>query len=190
MKKLLITVALGLGLVMTATTAHAAIITLAFGDANFLGTVNPGTPADETNTLNYINSLILLAPGATAVDCQLDASEDCDRVGSTLAGPFPMAVAEVGKVDLEVGDAPSLVADAAFSYVVGKYDAQNAGTWVWFVSGVKDDTVVLPANFTSGHGLSHIGLYNGGVSVPDGGATLGLLGLAMLGVGYLRRRIS
>ena len=37
--------------------------------------------------------------------------------------------------------------------------------------------------------LSHASLYGlPGTTVPDGGATLGLLGLGMLGLGYLRRR--
>jgi hypothetical protein len=30
----------------------------------------------------------------------------------------------------------------------------------------------------------------GGQTVPDGGTTVGLLGLGMLGLGYLRRRLA
>lgn len=46
---------------------------------------------------------------------------------------------------------------------------------------------IYPAGTQS---LSHVSLYGlpGTTTVPDGGATLGLLGLGMLGLGYLRRR--
>jgi VPDSG-CTERM motif len=43
---------------------------------------------------------------------------------------------------------------------------------------------------TSGGGLSNFKAYGRTLSVPDGGTTIALLGFAMLGVGYLRRRIA
>ena len=52
-----------------------------------------------------------------------------------------------------------------------------SGLWAIYNSGAGDQS------------LSHASLYGlPGTSVPDGGATLGLLGLGMLGLGYLRRR--
>jgi len=52
-----------------------------------------------------------------------------------------------------------------------------SGLWAIYNSGAGDQS------------LSHASLYGlPGTSVPDGGATLGLLGLGMLGIGYLRRR--
>ena len=52
-----------------------------------------------------------------------------------------------------------------------------SGLWEILNSGAGDQS------------LSHASLYGlPGTTVPDGGATLGLLGLGMLGLGYLRRR--
>ncbi len=74
-------------------------------------------------------------------------------------------------------------------YLIGKYDAGNAGTVVWYVGGLTGE-VTIPQNFLGGtqFGLSHWSLYRGeGTTVPEGGSTLALLGLVLLGVHLLRR---
>ncbi len=53
-----------------------------------------------------------------------------------------------------------------------------SGTWGYFKGN------------TSGGGLSNFKAYGRNLSVPDGGTTIALLGFAMLGVGFLRRRIA
>jgi hypothetical protein len=191
MKRILTAIACTLGLAVVAPAANAATITLDYGDAFFLGTVDPNNPPNPDNEIDFINSLIGLAQGALPAPCEFGpAGNTCDRVGSTLGnGPFPEAIALVDKDENEVN---SMVAIGAFTYVLAKYDNTNAGSWVWLVSGAAGDTVEVPQSFSTGHDVSHISLFSADEfeQVPDGGAAVGLLGLAMLGVGYLRRRVS
>jgi hypothetical protein len=189
MKKTLIAIACGLVLLAGTTQANATALTV--GDIYYIGQIVDGNPPGN-NEDDYINALILLAAGAGPTPC---LTETCDRLGSTAAGPFPAAV-EAGKVG-SVGEDPSnLGIDATgFTYILGKYDADKAGSYVWLVTGLTD--VDLPEKLGScgnksnpaGCGLSHWTLFNA-TAVPDGGATLGLLGFGMLGLGYLKRRLA
>ena len=67
-------------------------------------------------------------------------------------------------------------------------ESDGGDAHVWYV-GDPDGPQTVPLNNVGGQGQSHYALYNPGtVQVPDGGATLGLFGLGMLGLGCLRRR--
>jgi hypothetical protein len=72
-------------------------------------------------------------------------------------------------------------------YVLGKYDAAQAGSLVWLVTVTAPGTSIsLPAYFDGeNHGLSHATTF-----VPDGGMTLMLLGGALVGLGALRLRFA
>lgn len=174
MKKTLIALMCGLALTLSASTASA----LAVGDANYLGQVVNGAPANPTDEVTYINSLLDLAAGALQTTCSQAPSELCDRIGSTLAaGALSDAVA-AGTFKEDPTDGTVNV--TGFLWLLAKYGGESR---VWYVGNLSGNQSVPTA------ALSHISLYNpGGVTVPDGGATLGLLGLGMMGLGYLRRR--
>ncbi len=167
------------GLLVTASNASA----LAIGDANYLGTVNDGIPSSPANEVGYINTLTTLAAGAGDI---LIGTETYNRVTSALAGPFPTAVL-AGGGKLDTGN-PVLALPGTFQYILGKYDAEAAGSLVWyFAEGTS--SVTLPATFNS-RGLSHISWFNAAPSVPDGGVTAMLLGMALSGLAMLRRVVS
>jgi VPDSG-CTERM motif len=86
-----------------------------------------------------------------------------------------------------------------FLYVLAKYDGPNAGYVLFHMPTLSGTIPLLPTGIwgnenDTGFGLSH---YVGFGSVPtpptptpDGGATLSLLGLALAGIGVVRRYIS
>lgn len=89
---------------------------------------------------------------------------------------------------------------SGFEYVIAKYDGPNAGSVVFYFGGAA---FTLPADGYSIWGnegqyaLSHWTGFNGpgtgpgpGPGVPDAGSTLALIGLAVTGLGLLRRKLS
>ena len=195
MKKTLLTaIACVFALGLTANTASA----LAIGDANYLGYVDPGSPANAEDEVFYINTLLGIAPGGTLLDVNPPPSPpntlyDFSRVDSTLDCSLCPAATTAGA---DSGNDPATSVDVdGWTYLVAKYGDVSH---VWYVVGLGTET--LPQSGFGGfhpktgepvqNGLSHYSLYNPGEKVPDGGATAGLLGLAMLGLGYLRRRIG
>ena len=179
MKKTLITLTCGLMLAFGASDAFA----LAIGDANYIGKVIDGIPPGE-NEDEYVNSLLQVATNTLDPTCNLATTEQCDRTGSFLnVAGFVQAN---GDTEVKTDNPASGSVDVTgYQYLLAKYGAGATGdqfSAVWYVgnlSGVQ--TVPFQA-------LSHYTLFNPGTTVPDGGATLGLLGLGMLGLGYLRRR--
>jgi hypothetical protein len=178
MKKTLIALSCGLALILSASTASAALVV---GDANYIGSIDDGVPAGAADEVNYVNSLLDKAAGSP---CLYDTDETCNRVGSTL-NTAGFADAELPVTKEEPTD--GTVDVTGFEYLLAKYGAGGGGdqmSFVWYVGNLSGNQTIAVTQ-----ALSHISLFNGsGTSVPDGGATLGLLGLGMLGLGYLRRR--
>ena len=78
-----------------------------------------------------------------------------------------------------------------YSYLFAKYDGHNAGSEVWYVGGLSG-IITIPAVGLAGqnYGLSGWTLFGPGVpAVPDGGATVMLLGAALGALGIARRYI-
>jgi hypothetical protein len=155
---------------------------LTYGDAYYLGYVNDAIPSNVDDTVGYINNLITLAAGAGPT---VIGTESYSRVGSALPGPFPVAVALGGvKTDTSIGSGINVT---GWTYLLGKYDAHNAGAYVWYVAGLETADIPNFFNAAGQYGLSHYTLLNH-TQVPDGGATLMLLGGALVGLGALRRK--
>jgi hypothetical protein len=190
-KKLL---AIGSALALTLLSASTASA-LTIGDANYVGVIIDGIPPNDALEPRYVNSLILVAPGDSA-QCSdpLVNSEVCDRTDSTLAialppvdlaGQFKANVANENSGDVLVN---------GWEYISGKYG--SFGIHVWYIGNLAPtDTVTLPQKFNGGTtgpgGLSHYTLYNANqFDVPDGGTTAALLGLSLVGLGMIRRRIN
>jgi hypothetical protein len=161
---------------------------LSIGDANYLGTINDGIPSSPADEASYINLLITLSAGATPIVLPPSGGELYDRLNSTVIGSFPTAVVAGSGKD-ETGGITTGQA-VGYQYILGKYDAFSAGSLVWYFPNGAPASVTLPEKFND-KGLSHISWYNGTpTTVPDGGITAMLLGLALSGVAMLRRFTS
>jgi hypothetical protein len=165
---------------------HTSATTLSFGDGNDLGQVLFGIPSGDADRLSYVNHLIGMSLNST----DTFSGQTFHRSGADPAnGNYPAAVL-AGSVN---GTSTSIDLGATagvYLYLFAKYDGPNAGSEVWYVgnlSGVID----IPAFGLAGqhYGLSGWTLFRGegGGQVPDGGATVMLLGAALGALGMVRR---
>jgi hypothetical protein len=190
MKKTLLTaMACILALGLSASTASA----LAIGDANYLGYADPGSPADATSEVHYIDFLLGMALGDTETE---DTSPPPGEVRTYVrSNTACVGCPEPTTANDDSGNAPSGSVDVTgWTYLVAKYGNVSHVWYVGDLDGFQDVPLEGFGGFNKQgdpqtNGQSHYSLYNP-ETVPDGGATAGLLGLAMLGLGYLRRRIS
>lgn len=201
MKRIIVTIVLAAGVLGNTTSAHAS--TLSVGDAYYLGFVDTITPASPADMLSQVNYLTTLGAGEVAAAVTVTGNDGhaftFSRAGSTLTGSPPTA-------DLTGylrGGSDTISDVSGFTYVVAKYGTVGH---VWALSQLSG-TIQLPSA-----GLSNVTLFQASPQdehppdpvdphdpptdpqdphpVPDGGTTLGLLGLAMLGLGVLRRRLT
>ena len=85
-----------------------------------------------------------------------------------------------------------------YAYLMGSYDGPNGGSELWYIGNIAAGTPIYiplnaypsgtPQNLATGdhYQATSWTAYNP-TSVPDGGATVTLLGLAMVGLGFARR---
>jgi hypothetical protein len=192
MGKTLVAIACALCVTLSASTATGAT-TLAIGGAYYVGLITPGTPSDPSSQVEYINALIQLAPSTVVVDCV--GTNDCDRTGSTIPTSSlgtALTATQTTVPENRIATASQNIAVSGYMYIIAKYAAGNAGAYVWYISGLTSVNLPTHAGGTDGaqHALSNYSVVTGTPRVPDGGATAGLLGLALLGLGYLRRRVA
>jgi hypothetical protein len=161
-------------------------IALAFNDSHVVGTVTPATPANAADVADYINFMISLAPNGSGTFNNPPHSQSITRSGN-LFGSLPSASA-AGSL---FGTSTTINLGAGgFTYLFAKYDGQNDLSLVWNVAGLSG-IVTIPADGPLGHGLSGWRLFpGGGQGVPDGGATVMLLGAALGSLGMLRRYLK
>ena len=156
-----------------------------------LGYVLYGIPSGDANRLIYVNRLISLIPGTS------NYPADGQTYTRTTFNPGPgypnYPTATFGKdgtginINLGSGD--------VYSYLFAKYDGPNQGSVVWYVGNL---TGAITISSTWGkYGLSSWTLFGPGQPlppppqspprVPDGGATVNLLGAALAVLGVARR---
>jgi hypothetical protein len=181
MKKQLIRLAGILALTSALLVPQLSAIALDTSSASYVGSITPNVPANPDDEEDYINFLITLATGATSLAANNPYDQTFVRSANDIAG-LPEADFS-SKSDNSQTDF-SLVNFTG--YVLGKYDAENAGAWVWYLSDFTGD-IEVPSDFGGKYGLSHTSFF-GGTPVPDGGTTAVLLGLGLMGLSLIHRR--
>jgi hypothetical protein len=182
---------------LAATGAQAATITLQV-DPNVtspgtvfdvLGDVNPPEPADPAAVVQEINVLIGLPLGGSQPS-NFGAQGQTEYRSLNAFSPLPTATLGVP------GSGTTISITAAGSYyLAGKYDGPNGGLEVWDIGNLAAGAMInIPQN-AFGPGDNTYGLSGWTIvqvtstNVPDGGATLALLGFALVGVESLRRKL-
>jgi hypothetical protein len=165
-----------------------ASVLLNIGDQHELGTVVHGIPEGDQFITQYVNAMIGLPLGGST-HVIIGPHDNLVTRSMNNFGPLP------GPATLALrggGTAVDLGAQGTYSYLFAHYGGPGGGTVeVWFVGNLSGLISIPQIGF--GHGLSGWALFTaGGVGVPDGGATVMLLGaaLGMLGIGrrFLGRR--
>jgi hypothetical protein len=139
------------------------------------GIPNSRKPGSEASTA-YVNHLISMALGTTDV-----ALGQIFHRSNNDFGPLPSAVFDRNGV----GKTIDLGAGGLYSYLFVNYNGRSHATEIWYVGNLSG-IIRVPA--TPGkHGISGWTLFGLGVGVPDGGATVMLLGVALCALGMARR---
>jgi hypothetical protein len=172
MIKTLTKIAAALAVVAFMSSAHA----LTFADA--VGTIRSGEPAGSTDETGYVNHLLGMALGSETYDGH-DYVKIIDVGGTVGAGVQNTTGANSGN---------------ATGWLLAKYDGPNGGDVLFAISGEftipQDSGSLWENNNGVGYGLSHFTVFGSEQRVPDGGATVALLGVGLLGLGAMRRKVS
>lgn len=106
---------------------------------------------------------------------------------------LPTALAPVALNDGSLGGVSSYTAPSGYDYVVFHFGAGQAGQngwWqAWYLGGAGGTFTLPSVGGKSVGGFSSARFFNS-QRVPDGGATLSLLGVALLGLAALRRQLA
>jgi hypothetical protein len=156
-------------------------INLCSGDQHELGRILPGTLARNVDREQYVNFMIGLPLGGS--DHVIINGQDSLVTGSNNDfGPLlgPATVALTGE-----GMTVNLGTQGTHGYLLAKYDGSNAVSQAWYV-GDLTGAIIIPA--IGGESCASWALFGPTPqNVPDGGATVILLGAALTALGMMRR---
>ena len=180
------------GALLGVTGAQAVVIS----DSRLLGTILPGTPASPENETEMVRFLVaalntgssgaVAFPGAgvSLGDNPADgASPEVYTLwapaGLGLPAPLPAATG----VQTVTSNTTFNLGAMQYDYIVAKFGSDAEAFWIGGLSG----ELTIPNLTGNQNGLSGFTLINGRTNVPDGGATVALMGLALGGLSLSRR---
>lgn len=169
---------------MLALSHNASALTI--GDTHELGQVRPPVPEGDADITQYVNFMIGLALGGSGhvIIGPHDAlvTRSLNDFGP-LPSPATLALRGTGTT-IDLGATAGV-----FDYLFAHYGGPGGGfAEVWYVGNLTG-IITIPATGL-GHGLSGWALFTApGGAVPDGGATVMLLGAGLCVLGVARRYI-
>jgi hypothetical protein len=179
MKRSMICTAFCAAMLAFSHDAHALALT--FSDSHAIGSVSNGWPSGDSDKLNYVNHLIEMALGTN----EQANGQKYSRSDNAFGPPGQAVLA--GHIN-GTGTTVNLGSGGLFSYLFATYNTPNNGSQVWYV-GDLSGIITIPARF-NGYALSGWTLFAAAENIPDGGATVMLLGAALLTLGVVRRRLK
>jgi hypothetical protein len=168
---------------MLAFSHNASALTI--GDTHELGQVRPPVPEGDADITQYVNFMIGLAPGDSGhvIIGPHDAlvTRSLNNFGP-LPSPATLALRGTGTT-IDLGATAGV-----YDYLFAHYGGPGGGTAeVWFVGNLSG-IITIPATGFGAYGLSGWALFTApGGAVPDGGATVMLLGAGLCVLGIARR---
>jgi hypothetical protein len=161
-------------------------VALSIGDQHELGKVVHGIPEGDPFIPQYVNAMIGLSLGGSThviIGSHDNLVTRSMNSFGTLPGPATLALRGTDTM-IDLG------AQGTYDYLFAHYGGPGGGTVeVWFVGNLSGALNIPQIGF--GHGLSGWALFTaGGVGVPDGGATVMLLGAALGVLGISRRFLA
>jgi hypothetical protein len=169
---------------MLALSHNASALTI--GDTHELGQVRPPVPEGDADITQYVNFMIGLSLGGSGHVIvgphDIQVTRSMNDFGP-LPSPATLALRGTGAT-INLGPTAG-----AFDYLFAHYGGPGGGfAEVWYV-GDLTDIITIPSTGL-GHGLSGWALFTApGGAVPDGGATVMLLGAGLCVLGIARRYI-
>ena len=157
-------------------------ISLSIGDGHELGQVTPAIPEGDADITHYVNFMINLSLGDSG---QVIIGPNKNLVTRSMNDfgqlPSPAVLALRG-----TGTTIDLGTQGTYDYLFAHYGGPKGGfAEVWYVADLTG-MITIPA-IGLGHGLSGWALFTGpNGAVPDGGATVMLLGAALGALGLAR----
>ena len=201
------------GLLSLASQRADAILEMSYttDSANLLGTVLPGDkslPGQAARDAAMTNQLLAMSG---PVNNQMTINGSLYSRTTWPGGPAATTTGAVLGTGFSNGTTPisiDLSQYGTFQYLVAAYDGKNAGTAVWNISGLTGTIQIYryaKPEVVNGHLTGNLlgsntaqrgyflitswTLLNPTGSVPDGGATVMLLGASLGGLGMVRRFI-
>ena len=188
-----------LALTISSATSAAAL-PLTYSSPGVVGTIDGVIAGGVGAELAKAQALLDMATNTSTNDLgasSCDGADDnfpdsgCRKTNTALdySGTLTNLLGDDAKIEEPQG---SQLTVTGFEYVLAKYDGANAGYVLFYLPAFGDTIPINPDDFwteTAQYDISHLTRFNGATTVPDGGATLGLLGLGLMGLSYVRRRL-
>jgi hypothetical protein len=180
LKKLILGATLAMGM-------SSSAFAIALNDPGVVGTVTDGAPSSIADEVIYVNTLLGLG-----VNANITIGGELYKTSST---DYNGTVSQLGAVKQNADDVGFSLTVSGYTYLLAKYDGLNGGSILWYLGG---GTITLPSSSEplwtnpagEGYGISHWTGFGPGTSVPDSGSSLALLGVAMTGLGLMRRKLA
>ena len=165
-----------------------ALTIVTFESATTIGLITPGTATSTEDNAAYVNSLVARSNGGatSGFDFGGQVYTLLHAQGGTLGYADATGIVDKGAIG---GD--GVVDVTGYEFLIVKYDGAQGESYVFNVTGITGDFQV-PEEDVKGFGYNKYILFNGAgsTSVPDGGATVALLGFGLIGLGAIRRKLA